>query len=264
MTGHGTELARRVVSHDHQLRSPRTVSPVRRNRDKLILALLLPILTVVACATPAPAPAPGPAAPASPAAPTGTTNPSPEFVADIAPVTAADVAASWRPGCPVDPDQLSLLTLGYWGFDARPHVGTIIVRRTVADDVVTVFGTLYRERFPIRRMTPVDAYGGDDDRSMADDNTSGFNCREAVASGPTKWSAHAYGEAIDVNPVENPYLVDGSVLPPAGAPYADRDGDRPGLAVPDGVLVRAFAAVGWQWGGRFRSPDYQHFSRTGD
>jgi hypothetical protein len=75
---------------------------------------------------------------------------------------------------------------------------------------------------------------------------------------------HAYGLAIDVNPVENPYVTGGRASPPAGADYLDRDRERPGLAVEGGVLVRAFAAVGWSWGGRWgATPDYQHFSTTG-
>jgi hypothetical protein len=113
-------------------------------------------------------------------------------------------------------------------------------------------------------MRPVSAFGGSDDRSMAADNTSAFNCRYAVATGPKRWSVHAYGEAIDVNTVENPYLLGGRVLPPAGRPFLDRSRLRPGMAVAAGVLVRAFASVGWLWGGRWAgSPDWQHFSRTG-
>ncbi|AVT41839.1 hypothetical protein C6W10_26480 [Plantactinospora sp. BB1] len=188
---------------------------------------------------------------------------APAFGHEISTVTAADLGQSWRPGCPVGPDQLRRIRLGYWDFDGRPRVGTIVVHRSVTAEVVEIFATLYRERFPIRRLQPVDAYAGSDDRSMADDNTSGFNCRRAVSTGAAKWSAHAYGKAIDVNPVENPYLIDGRVLPPAGAAYRDRSGHRPGMAVPGGVLVEAFAAAGWEWGGRWRSPDYQHFTRTG-
>ncbi|MGI5148547.1 M15 family metallopeptidase [Plantactinospora sp. CA-294935] len=188
---------------------------------------------------------------------------APAFVHGVSTVTAADLGESWRPGCPVGPDQLRRIRLGYWDFDGRPQVGTIVVHRSVTAQVVEIFATLYRERFPIRRLQPVDAYGGSDDRSMADDNTSGFNCRRAVSTGAAKWSVHAYGQAIDVNPVENPYLIDGRVLPPAGAVYRDRSGYRPGMAIPAGVLVEAFAAAGWQWGGGWRSPDYQHFTRTG-
>jgi hypothetical protein len=113
-------------------------------------------------------------------------------------------------------------------------------------------------------MVPIAYYGGSDDRSAAADNTTGFNCRRAVASGPPRWSAHAYGTAIDINDLENPYLLGARVIPPAGAAYRDRTHIRPGMAVPGGVLVRAFAAAGWLWGGRWAgSPDYQHFSRTG-
>ena len=135
---------------------------------------------------------------------------------------------------------------------------------SVVPAVEQIFGRLYARRFPIRRMEPVDAFHGSDDRSMAADNTSAFNCRYAVATGPKRWSAHSYGEAIDVDPLENPYLLSGRVYPPAGRPYLDRAHIRPGMAVAGSELVEAFAASGWQWGGRWTgSPDYQHFSATG-
>jgi hypothetical protein len=151
----------------------------------------------------------------------------------------------------------------YWGFDDQPHTGALVVDASMTAAVGGVFQRLYEERFPIRRIQPIDAFGGDDNASMAADNTSGFNCRAAVADGPTHWSAHAYGQAIDVNPVENPYLMDGAVLPPAGADYADRSVARAGMAVAGGALTSAFAAAGWPWGGTWASPDYQHFSATG-
>lgn len=190
--------------------------------------------------------------------------PPPPFAASISPVTAAELRYSWRPGCPVGPAQLRRVRLAYWGFDGRRHVGALVVRDRVAPQVVVVFRRLYRARFPIRRLRPIDAYRGSDPRSMAADNTSGFNCRYAVAPGPKRWSVHAYGEAVDVNPVENPYLEGGAVRPPAGARFLDRSRARAGMAVPDGTLVSAFAAAGWQWGGRWTaSPDWQHFSATG-
>ena len=105
---------------------------------------------------------------------------------------------------------------------ASRHTGSLVVNAAVVPAVEQIFARLYAARFPIRRMEPVDAYGGSDDRSMAADNTSAFNCRYAVATGPKRWSVHAYGEAIDVNPVENPYLEAGEVLPPAGRAYLDR------------------------------------------
>jgi hypothetical protein len=241
----------------------RSVAAVPRHPRYLIMAILIPALALAGCAARAPQPSGNTAGSVPPAGATAAP-PPPEFSADVTAVTAADVAQSWRPGCPVGPDQLKGVRLRYWGFDAQSHLGTIIVHQQVTADVITVFADLYRQRFPIRRITPIDSYGGSDDRSMADDNTSGFNCRNVVASGPAKWSVHAYGQAIDVNPVENPYLIAGKILPPTAAPFTDRSADRPGMAVPDGALVRAYAAVGWQWGGAWRSdPDYQHFSATG-
>jgi hypothetical protein len=191
--------------------------------------------------------------------------PAPQFAAEVGPVRWADLRYSYRAGCPVGPTQLSTVRLAYWGFDGRPHVGKLVVNRRVTRDVVSVFRRLYAARFPIRRMVPVSAYRGSDHASMAADNTSSFNCRPAVGSTTGAWSTHAYGLAIDVNPVENPYLLGGRVLPPAGRRYLDRSRRRPGMAVERGVLVAAFAEVGWRWGGRWTgSPDYQHFSTTGD
>jgi hypothetical protein len=193
-----------------------------------------------------------------------TTTAPPAFVGTVSTVTETDLPYTYRPGCPVGPADLRMLHVSYWGFDNQAHVGTIVVNADVVQDVLTVFSTLYGERFPIRQMVPEDAVQGSDPASMASDNTSGFNCRAAIAPGPPQWSAHAYGEAIDVNTVENPYLEGGVVQPAAGAAYLDRSNFRPGMAVPDGQLVAAFAAVGWQWGGRWTdSPDYQHFSKTG-
>jgi hypothetical protein len=190
--------------------------------------------------------------------------PHPRFAATVSRVTAADLRWSWRPGCPVGPLQLRRMQVRYWGFDGRVHTGALVVNGAAVDDVERVFARLYALRFPLRRMEPVDVFHGSDERSMAADNTSGFNCRYAVASGPKRWSVHAYGEAIDVNPVENPYLEGGRARPAAGARFLDRSRVRPGMAVAGGALVRAFAAAGWQWGGRWSaSPDYQHFSATG-
>ncbi|HEX3394617.1 MAG TPA: M15 family metallopeptidase [Acidimicrobiales bacterium] len=260
---------------------------VRRARwaRTVVSALALPALGVVACSTSPPASVravPGsvvststsvaststPAAPATTTAPADTTTagaagPASGFAATVTPVSASDLGRSWHDGCPVGPDRLRTVKLSYWGFDDRPHDGAVVVDATVADAVISVFHRLYDEHFPIAGMRPIDAFAGDDNASMAADNTSGFNCRAAVAAGPPQWSAHAYGQAVDVNPVENPYIEGGDVLPPAGAPYVNRSQSRPGMAVSGGPLISAFAAAGWSWGGRWSSPDYQHFSATG-
>jgi D-alanyl-D-alanine carboxypeptidase-like protein len=188
----------------------------------------------------------------------------PPFVAQVTRVTRTDLPYSWRPGCPVAPAQLRRLRLAYWGFDGERHLGELVVNARVAGDVQIVFRRLYQARFPIRRMRPIDVYKGNDRASMAADNTSAFNCRLVALPGAKSWSMHAYGEAIDVNTVENPFVHGSTVSPPAGRAYLDRSRMRPGMAVEGSVLVRAFDAVGWGWGGRWTtSRDYQHFSTTG-
>jgi hypothetical protein len=199
------------------------------------------------------------------AVPAASSSPAPPFASKTLRVTAADLPHSWRPGCPVGPAQLRLVRLAYWDFVGRRRVGELVVHADVASSVVAVFRRLYRARFPIRRLVKVDAYRGSDRASMAADNTSGFNCRFVAGSSPPRWSAHAFGKAIDVNPVENPYVQGSHVSPPAGARYLDRSRVRPGMAVAGGLLVRAFAGQGWAWGGNWRgTPDYQHFSTTGN
>lgn len=171
---------------------------------------------------------------------------------------------SWHRGCPVGFAELRLLRVAHWGFDGRAHRGRLVVHRDSARPLLRTLRTLFRLRFPIRRMRLVDAYGADDRRSMAADNTSAFNCR--FVAGTSRWSEHAYGHAIDVNPVENPYVTAGGhVSPPAGAPYADRSRQAPGLIHRKGPVVAAFARAGWEWGGNWSWPkDYQHFSAGGN
>jgi hypothetical protein len=169
---------------------------------------------------------------------------------------------SWHRGCPVALRDLRLLTLTRWGFDGKQHIGRLVVHRDVAGELVRAFRALYADRFPIRRMLLVDAYGASDFRSIEADNTSALNCR--FVDGTTRWSEHASGLAIDINPIENPYVSGGRTSHAASRTYLDRARHRPGMAFEGGTLVRAFDAIGWGWGGRWTSAqDYQHFSATG-
>jgi hypothetical protein len=169
---------------------------------------------------------------------------------------------SWHRGCPVGFGRLRLLRVDHWGFDGEVHRGRLVVHRDSAGEMLRIMRRLHRLRFPIRRMRLVDAYGADDHRSMAADNTSAFNCR--TVAGTSDWSEHAFGHAIDVNPVENPYVTaDGYVSPPAGAPYKDRSQRARGLIHRNGPVVAAFAEIGWEWLGRSWPKDYQHFSLSG-
>ena len=197
---------------------------------------------------------------------TGEATSRPDFVGKISRIDRALAAemtgVSWRPGCPVHLRDLRLLRLSHWRFDGSARVGRLVVHEDVARDLVSVFRRLYEARFPIRRLVPVDAYGASDFRSIEADNTSAFNCR--YVEGTTRWSEHAYGRAIDVNPIENPYVSGGSTSHPASVPYLDRRRRRPGMASEGGALVRAFDAIGWGWGGRWSGvKDYQHFSASG-
>ena len=171
--------------------------------------------------------------------------------------------ASWREGCPVPIDDLRILRMDHWGFDGAEHPGELVVHRDVADAVLGVFRRLWDARFPIERMVLVDEYGASDDRSMEANNTSAFNCR--TVAGTTRWSEHSYGRAIDLNPVQNPYVSSsGRVSPPNGGPYADRNRQDAGMVHGGDVVATGFADIGWGWGGTWRnSKDYQHFSASG-
>jgi D-alanyl-D-alanine carboxypeptidase len=186
----------------------------------------------------------------------------PPFEAHSRTVTAAELGASWHTGCPVGPSQLRAVSLSYWGFDDAVHTGTLVVNATQVDNVIAAFHSLYDAKFSIARMEPVSVYGGSDDASMAANNTSAFNCR--AVTGGTAWSEHSFGWAVDVNPVQNPYVKGSTVLPPAGAAYLDRSTPARGKILAGDATVRAFAARGWGWGGSWATlKDYQHFSATG-
>ena len=146
----------------------------------------------------------------------------PSFRSSVSPIGLAFRAqmTSWHRGCPVPVSDLRLVRVSFWGFDGRAHSGRLIVHRSFTRPVVKALRTLYNKRFPIRRMLPVESYGSSDERSMAADNTSAFNCRGVTGS--SSWSEHAYGRAIDINPLENPEVRSGVVSPPGGRAYVDR------------------------------------------
>ncbi len=184
----------------------------------------------------------------------------PTFEGRIDTVTGADLGVSWRSGCPVAPDRLRLLTMSFVNFEGRAQTGELVVHADTAEDILVVFQRLYEGRYPIQSMRTVDEFGGSDDASMAANNTSAFNCRSAVGS--NGWSRHAFGQAIDINPLVNPYVRGSLVLPPVGEQFTDRTGvHNPALIREGDIVVQSFDAIGWYWGGRWRTlKDYQHFS----
>ena len=166
---------------------------------------------------------------------------------------------SWREGCPVPLEKLSYIYLKHWGFDDKVHDGRLVVHQEVSKDVVEIFKILFRERFPIEKMKLIDDYKGSDDKSMADNNTSAFNCR-SVTGRPGVFSKHSYGLAIDINPLFNPYILKNTILPPAGKDFVNRQLNVKGMIKKGDAVYRAFREHGWTWGGDwFTIKDYQHF-----
>ena len=174
---------------------------------------------------------------------------------------------SWHAslGCPARA-QLALLRVPYLDFEGRTQTGEMIVAQSVSRDVLGVFNEIFSSgEFRIASMQLIDHFDGNDDRSMAANNTSGFNCR--TVTGGTRLSEHSFGKAIDINPVQNPYVTRNGTEPPAGAAYdrpSKRQGAQIGLIREGDVVTRAFARIGWKWGGAWQSlKDYQHFSLSG-
>lgn len=170
--------------------------------------------------------------------------------------------STWRPGCPVGQADLAWIRMTYWGFDKARHSGELLVNGSVAGDVVDVFRHLYRARFPIESVGIVrraDLHAP----PTGDGNVTGsFACRPI--RGGTAYSEHAYGLAVDLNPFQNPYRNGDVALPELASAYLDRAWVRPGMIMPGGPAVRAFASIGWEWGGDWsRLKDYQHFSANG-
>ncbi len=229
-----------------------------RRRVAVLAETTAACLVLVQCAG-AP-PQPGAARTSSPAAPPPAAPSAPAET--VRPVTAEELGASWRPGCPVRPEDLRRVEVEHIGFDGQGHRGELIVDQDLVPQVIDIFGQLYRLGYPIEKIRTVDHYpGADDESSMADNNTSAFNCRGIP--GTDRWSPHAYGRAIDLNPRVNPCLyADGAVQPRNGAAYLDRGRTDPGLLHDGDPAVRVFTDRGWQWGGRWTAPvDYQHFER---
>jgi hypothetical protein len=184
-------------------------------------------------------------------------------LASISPALAAKMnGISWNEECPVPFEELKILHIPHWNLKGEVVWGDLIVRDEVAEDIQGIFSQLYSSEFPIELMQLVYHFDGDDDKSMNSNNTSSFNCRRV--GGTSRWSEHAYGEAIDINPAFNPWVRGSRVEPQVAASYVDRTIMKPGMVGADDVVVTAFQKIGWSWGGNWSSSkDYQHFSRHG-
>ena len=191
--------------------------------------------------------------------------PDEQFSSTVGPITPEireRMGESWSEACPVRLEDLRYLTLSFRGFDGAAHTGELVVNAVVVDTVIEVFRRLFAEHFPIEEMRLVTT--ADHHAPLTGDGniTAAYNCR--TARNQRRWSAHAYGTSVDINPFQNPMVRRGIVTPELGAAYVDRAHVRRGMLTPDGPAVRAFREAGWQWGGDWASTkDYMHFSTDG-
>lgn len=171
---------------------------------------------------------------------------------------------SWKQGAPVGFDDLSYVKVMYWGFDEKEHIGELIVHKKVAEEITEIFKELYEAKFPIEKMRLIDEYDANDDLSMADNNTSSF-CYREVAGKKGTLSKHSYGIAIDINPIQNPFVKGDRISPIEGKEFADRENVRKGMIIKDDICYKAFKERGWIWGGEWNTlKDYQHFQKQID
>ena len=233
------------------------------NRWGAVLAEVLAAgVVLVQCSVAPPPHAATPSPAITPSATSASAPPGPG-VGTVKPVTAAELGASWRPGCPVEPGRLRRVYVEHIGFDGQTHRGDLIVHEDLVPEVIAIFEQLYRLGYPVEKIRTVDQYpAADDELSMEDNNTSAFNCR--AIPGTSRWSQHAYGRAIDLNPLLNPCIyASGEFQPQNAAAYRDRSRSDPGLLHAPDPAVHVFTGRGWRWAGFWRSPiDYQHFERS--
>jgi hypothetical protein len=242
------------------------------NRRGAVLAeMLTAVVVLVQCTAATPPPAATPlrsatpsssAIPSSSGAASSSASAPPAPDPTVEPVTATELGATWRPGCPVEPEWLRRVNVAHIGFDGQTHRGELVVHEDLVPEVIAIFEQLYRLGYPVEKIRTVDNYSdADDELSMEDNNTSAFNCR--TIPGTNEWSPHAYGRAIDINPLVNPCLYASGYFEPQNATaYLDRSRTDPGLLHNGDPAMRAFTDRGWRWGGDWAAPfDYQHFER---
>lgn len=189
---------------------------------------------------------------------------SSNFTAEVTPLPEAIAINlrrfAWHPGCPVDINNLLYIRLSYWGFDHQSHHGVLIMNKIVSSEVVAIFQALYQQHFPIARMQPISDFHGDDVAAMVANDTSGFDCR--LMTQESDYSAHAYGTAVDINPLLNPYISGSVILPLQARKYVMRKPAYPGMIANQSAIYQFFHQKGWRWGGDWvELKDYQHFEK---
>lgn len=167
---------------------------------------------------------------------------------------------SYPAGATISLQELRYLRLSYIDFEGNMQVGELVCNKLIANDLLAIFRELYSARYPIRSIRLIDDFGGSDDASMAADNTSCFNYRPV--SGGKSLSKHALGLAVDINPLENPYVRNETVLPSNATAFVNREESFPHKIDKTDLCYQLFIDRGFAWGGNWRSlKDYQHFEK---
>jgi poly-gamma-glutamate synthesis protein (capsule biosynthesis protein) len=188
----------------------------------------------------------------------------PQFVSEVKQLPhlmqEAMTGVTWEEGCPIPLEDLRLVRVLHWTESDQVQWGEIVVTERVANDVQQLFKGLYQQRFPVHSLKPAHQYNGSDEDSMADNNTSAFNCRKV--RGTSNWSEHSYGESIDINPLWNPWVKGAKVLPRNAERFVNREMVIPGMINEGDASIDVFTQNGWMWGSQKKGiKDYQHFSR---
>ena len=169
----------------------------------------------------------------------------------------------WSEECPVPLDRLSVVSIRFRNFEGEvKNDGKLIIFDVLAPTIVDLFEHLREIEFPIKSIRPLHEYGGDDEASMDDNNSSCFNFRTIPGGGAI--SMHGYGMAIDINPLQNPFVTfnekegTAKIKPKRGWEFLNRHNLKMGMVeeIAAGIQSSGFTV----WGGRWTTPvDYHHF-----
>jgi hypothetical protein len=165
---------------------------------------------------------------------------------------------SWKQNDFLPLEDLRYLKLLHLDFEGNTQTGEMIVHHSLAQEMTDIFLELYQSKYPIHRISLIEEFDCDDMASMEANNTSCFNMRKI--SGTESWSHHSYGRAVDINPLQNPYVTASGVWP--SGEYLERSEARPGMITEGDICFQAFVSRGWTWGGYWSNPDYQHFEKN--
>ena len=190
---------------------------------------------------------------------------APQFVSEIIPLphlmTEQMKQHTWQEECPVALQDLRLLRVLHWTEKGAVRWGEVVLTERVVKDAREIFAQLYQIRFPVHSLKPAVQYNGSDEESMADNNSSAFNCRKV--KGTNRWSEHSYGESIDINPLWNPWVRGARIYPKNAGNYVNRELQIAGMINAGDPVVAIFERHGWRWGSQKTGvSDYQHFSRA--